>query len=73
MLAAKHYTCAVLVRLNKLLFDLHAMVRDFLAFQQQGELACAWRDAATAVFIFLKKSLKVIMSNTAAKLHIIQN
>lgn len=24
----------------------------FLAFQQQGELACAWRDAATAVFIF---------------------
>lgn len=49
------------------------MVRDFLAFQQQGELACAWRDAATAVFIFLKKSLKVIMSNTAAKLHIIQN
>lgn len=29
------------------------MVRDFLAFQQQGELACAWRDAATAVFIYL--------------------
>lgn len=77
MLAAKHYACAVLVRLNKLLFDLHAMVRDFLAFQQQGELACAWRDAATAVFnVFLKKKekiLKVILSNTAAKLHIIQN
>lgn len=53
MLAAKHYACAVLVRLNKLLFDLHLMVRDFLAFQQQGELACAWRDAATAVFIYL--------------------
>lgn len=52
MLAAKHYACAVLVRLNKLLFDLHLMVRDFLAFQQQGELACAWRDAATVVLIF---------------------
>lgn len=51
MLAAKHYACAVLVRLNKLLFDLHLMVRDFLAFQQQGELACAWRDAATVVLI----------------------
>lgn len=76
MLAAKHYACVVLVRLNKLLFDLHAMVCDFLAFQQQGELACAWRDAATAVFIyfFLKKkeNLKVILSNTATKLHIIQ-
>lgn len=73
MLAAKHYACAVLVRLNKLLFDLHAMVRDFLAFQQQGELACAWRDAATAVFIlFFKENLKVILSNTATKLHIIQ-
>lgn len=61
MLAAKHYACAVLVRLNKLLFDLHAMVRDFLAFQQQGELACAWRDAATAVFIlfyFFKEKRK---------------
>lgn len=77
MLAAKHYACAVLVRLNKLLFDLHAMVRDFLAFQQQGELACAWRDAATAIFFIIffkeKKSLKAILSNTAAKLHIIQN
>lgn len=75
MLAAKHYACAVLVRLNKLLFDLHLMVRDFLAFQQQGELACAWRDAATVVLILFflkKKNLKVILSNTATKLHIIQ-
>lgn len=60
MLAAKHYACVVLVRLNKLLFDLHAMVCDFLAFQQQGELACAWRDAATAVFFcfFFKEKRK---------------
>lgn len=53
------------------------MVRDFLAFQQQGELACAWRDAATVVLIFFfflkkKENLKVILSNTATKLHIIQ-
>lgn len=75
MLAAKHYACAVLVRLNKLLFDLHLMVRDFLAFQQQGELACAWRDAATVLILFFlkkKENLKVILSNTATKLHIIQ-